>query len=339
MKYVGDNLQIVTFTVVTESYDNPDEAFSDNNSRIRELIDVWPGTADARVTAYSTFLGGSSLQDNGTQRWISRQRPKPYSPFLSAATGTPFLFCTSIMGGRPFGVGTPAAPLASREAVDAAQGTGRMEVIYTTLPYQVLADTAVLAGSGPLNGKPDEGWVLANSGITATRYIEKQIDHGGKFFTVRAGAIWVQIPGGARKVLNMGIPVSEPTQTITYIQYGIPLAAFPQNAIQKTMGRVNDALFDGYAAGTLLYLGCGLRQYNNPFGQRVIDAAHRMLYKPATGFTDNVAHGHNYILEVYKDPGTGVPTIDYLQMWTDKAAGSQPYKAMPMDAVFRPDQP
>jgi hypothetical protein len=328
--------------------ESPREVWATDGSRMTRDF-VIAGDTDTRIKAAADFLGFSRLvgagDDNGPPYYISRQLPHGY-PYITEAE-TFFLYAQSIPDGRPLGVGQ-AQPF----SLDGVDATGAdytnylMTVEYRTLSYDVRTDDALRTTTGPLSGLPDEGNALANapafgpgvlgvSAAAAGRYITRTARPGGKFLVLRQGMMRYTFD---QKPVPEGIPYAVPFSTLSYTWHQVPEGGVPNLAIEKALGTLNNARFDGYPAETLLLTNAVPRPYRNPFGERNYDVEYTFRYQPNVSPVTNAPQGQNTILRV----NAGV--IDYVSITSNGTfpppvgTGTPPYRLTDFAALFRPDQ-
>lgn len=306
-----------------------------------------PDVADREIIA-QTWLGYAYVA-TGTG---GRKAVKRFTPhYLPAVSGTPYLYCTALVSGEL--VGRPLRPTTHRTSAPgdrlAKSLCWRATFQYSVLPYDIREDDAILANGGPLyvgvgDAYPDEGRKLAVA-WSGTRYITKQVEHGGRVIPLRAGLFFYQETGtlgSADPPTAVGtsepIPFNEAISYITYTWHGVPADAVPFIAIGGQLNTVNDAKFDGFNKGTLLLVGHKLLPRRDSFGTRTFDVQYRMMYCARANSAGVGPLGHNAILRVRND---AAPAWWLVTANGDGAADDTKriYRYTDFERLFRPDQP
>ncbi len=185
-------------------------------------------------------------------------------------------------------------------------------------------------------GRPDEGyWLAQGNGQVGGRYVTREDEPGGYPQTIPRGFLHYQdtdvvIPEGIMKVV--------PTIQRSLTWHMIPRSAVPVGAIISQQGTVNNAAFDGYPAGTLLFDGVKPRRYRDPRLNRVIDLQYRFSCKPNVNRFGGLL-GWNSALEFIPQNGANPAFVDYVNLWSDTGGrGSPPYRSSNFATLFRPPQ-
>jgi hypothetical protein len=214
---------------------------------------------------------------------------------------------------------------------------------YRSLPYDIHEDESVLATAGELyvsvaEAYPDEGDALRR-GWAVSRYVSKLVEPGGRVIPLRNGCFYyvgVATAGGKDIPTLEPFPFNETLQHVNYVWHQVPLEGYPIKAVQTQLNTVNDAIFDGYPKGTLLFIDARETPRRDPFGQRTLDATYRFLFAPRCNAGLVGPLGHNAILRVDRILG---PRWTLVSTDATNGADKLPYRATDFSKLFHPDQP
>lgn len=329
---------------------SPVYRFANENAQVqRNLFLTAPELSYANILAAAQALVGYATVEEDfdgpggiKRRWISRSLPAAFAclPSPDNLGALSYLWCTSIASAEP----------ASRpESVDGDLSITnydwyRLSTLWETRLDNLFEDDAVLADAGPLSpiataiARPDEGDALRR-GWEHTRFITRQVDAGSRTVTARSIAFWALQEGVVAQGLNEGIAIAESRATVRYVWLGVPYEGVPFATINGRYGYVNDAEFDGFAAGTLLNLNSRYRQYRSAFGQRLLDYSFEMMYQPHFDEPSGQYMGWNSALRVVNGQKRYWPlSADGTTPGPAAAAGVNLFPYTDFSAFFRPSQ-
>lgn len=303
---------------------SPDIAMVRDGTRLKRTFKVeWDRAATG--LAQRDFIGYSKVQLGFGAKWfINRELPFVYPRILNSA-GNPFLYCVSCPALR--GVG----PLGKdADGVQTFQH-GLLDLEFRTLPYNVLRNEDIL-GVGDFIQVPDEG--LFGTDPTKRRYVTRLTKPAGKILSLPRGMMRVVNADAAKRTpIPEGIPFRQASATIVYIWHDVPEAGVPNATIQTSLNTINNAAFDVYAAGTLLFETVDIKPTVSPLGDRTADVQYTLKWLPNLSADGTTARGHNWILR--KVAGG----MDYVQVTSDGTlAGTPPYRSSDLADLFRPPQ-
>lgn len=327
-----------------EAKGGPSETWGVDESRvIRTLLffgaDRNSGpTFPLRQAIAENFIGKPNYTIAGGKKCITRLTPH----FYPSGGSTNYLYCTRILNsemvGRPL---TPHSP--AKTAVGdkiALYPCWRVTFEYRMLPYDIREDNEVKAVAGELyvsatEAYPDEGDAL-RVGWTGTRYISRIVRPSGRVLSLRQGVLKYEgvTDGSGRVVPTLEpFPFNETSCRVEYRWVQVPISAYPAATVQTYLNTVNDATFDGYTTGTLLFLDADIVPRRDPFGQRTVDVVYRMLWSPRHNGT--TALGHNAIPRIHAGG------VTYTLVNTSGTAGEtakRPYRYTSFVNLFHPVQ-
>lgn len=267
----------------------------------RNYIGPWAN----RIDFCKNMLGGPrEVLASGTYTYLSRQLPHVYpvdQRIVDRPIGTP-LFATKIV--RVQGVGVPAAGAATYEETSSYRGAiavynmARVTVQYETHPYEIMDDTDLQAVGGVRHES------------TLARYVTKVSEPSVEFRTAPMGS-YKYVPGG--QPIEMGLHKLFVYANIQLTWHEVPDYAVPSalhnpflssiSYIDECYGRVNNAAFRNYPAGTLLFMGAKFRPYRLAFpykSKHVYDITYLFkYYRPSSGVN------HQYVFTTLSTPGIG----------------------------------
>lgn len=301
---------------------SPSPQYANDNGRITRSLRIEDGSETARFAAAKALLGVQTLNTasgggGAISRWINRSTPRtatnpggmlPASypaqidPDLNP-NGNPYLWCTNIpqveMLGASEGIDVQQLPIYS--------GGARFHAEFNTVPYFIIPDNQILAASGPLVGRPDEGVALA-SGWQNSRFVSRYLKPGSRTITLPLGFMYnarlVDASGYDNAATKQGLAFRESIWTIKYTHHTVPLAAVPFPAMDICLGCVNANDFDFVKLGTLLLSDVELKQYYSALGQILVDTTYSMRYLPHFDGPVSTYHGWNsYLVGELTTPG------------------------------------
>lgn len=243
---------------------------------------------DFRYKFYDALIGWAEI-NGGTSAapaGLKRHLPEPH-PYMNN------VFCTGaklVMGtGRPdvertdciiAYVDTDLDPPGSAITINSAGGIGhygraRFVTKWEKLNFNVWSDEQM---SGTTAAAPQSEFF---------RFVDKTSDWSGQSIPIPGNQFkWVTITandGGVNQYLPAALSKKFYREEITYTWMRVP--DVPTVGIQACLGKVNNATFDGYAAGTLLFEAPMRKRMQNmpldPDGY-YYDHAFKMLYAPET---------------------------------------------------------
>lgn len=282
--------------------------------------------AISRATA--DFVGFPVLGGDGVNNWIARSIPLAYPDFTDLF-GVPF--CYAVSCSRIEGVGA-----IGRTASGAAlYNVAKMSLVFSSLTYKIRRDGDPLLVDG-LGLNPDESTLLRYVTGPIWKPFSRQI-------TLRRGLLKAVANVGDPAIKNTiteGIGLPEPGAEISYIWHGIPAAAFPILAISQAAGTVNDAQFDIFFPGTLLYETTNVIRHVSAIGDDILDLEHKFKFLPRPDKT-GIPQGWNSLLTYLTTSATSfVPEYDYRLYTLDGSIlGTPAFRTSSFEKLFRPDQP
>lgn len=353
--------------------DAPNERFGPAATSATRMFDLVDGSFQGRVQAAMDFLGyGVVVSLNGilggSPYYIHRVTPMPlpalsfvaykYAPSdVNAVTnnGDELIFAMPDMTNRLYAIGISRTeqlgqPLgvdlnASPAGTAAANYTrARQTVEFSTLPYAIKEDAQVLGVGVGGDTYPNEGAVLASSGWAATRYISRHSDQFSRIIKIPYGIAWVQSSVGAKQS-KVGIPKREGGSDVIYTWHAVPLEGTVPGVnigrISSFQGTINNATFDDYPAGTLLFDNYRTREYQGCFGERLADVMFTMCFLPNPAYgnrlvggvpvTKGTPQGWNSVFDVVAGQGE-----DYYPITADQAGTQNIYLANDFSLLFVP---
>lgn len=264
-------------------------------------------------------LGYPEIQSTpGGQKYISRKVPHAINVFRRLTDNQFFLYATRCaLSGK-----APGAPGFGFDGLEFPEYKHfHYKVTYETLPFDIRGDNQITktASDGSLSGvgKPDESYWQ--------RYITKIAKPSGEFLTLPvSGGVppthsyrWAGTGEAVAPVVERGIGRLLASCNLQVTWHQVPERAVPSifvnpdltepAMIDTTIGKVNNALFNGFRKGTLLLLGVSMNPFRSPFGDRIFDIVFMLKYfeplAPTSPSTDPVS-GHNFVYKPY-NPGRG----------------------------------
>lgn len=252
-----------------------DESYQNNAAKASRVFDVG---FDERWDFVREMIGWSEdYLPDGVTRYIKRTLPKAY-PVFTRKNNKPWLWArhaSSIKGLK--------AENWSAGRQHGRYNLSRVKIDYESVPYSIWRDDEIRNASGV----PDEALLY--------RYIVRTFQPSSEYLTFPRGAYkWVDDAVEANRAPvdgSHGRVVSFLEITYTWVEVpGVP------EALAGRIGAVNDALFDGAPAETLLLVGATLKPYRSVVGNRVFDIEMKMrLFNPESGV------GHNHFLRFKGD--------------------------------------
>ena len=253
-----------------------DESYQNNAAKASRVFDVG---FDDRWDFVREMIGWSedAFMPDGVTRFIKRTLPKAY-PVFTKKNNKPWLWArhaSSIKGLKADGW------VAAKQ--HGHYNTSRIKIEYESVPYSIWRDDEIKNTAGI----PDEAQLF--------RYIVRTFQPSSEYLTFPRGAYkWVDdgVPANRAPVDgSRGRVVSFLEITYTWVEVpGVPLA------LASLIGSVNNELFDGATAETLLLVGATLKPYRSVVGNRVFDIEMKTrLFNPESGV------GHNHFLRFKGD--------------------------------------
>lgn len=368
--------------------DSPNERFGPGSSSMTRFADLFDGSFQGRLQAAYDFLGyglvinsGTTAPDGSTLYYIHRVIPMAYpglpaNIFLPAAPGdlAPGTYPPGIINkffvlaitkteplGQPTGVDLDATPVGTAAGM---YKRARLSLECSTVPWAIIDDPTLIAQGGSTNGFPDEGAALAK-GWQFTRYIMRRREAFSRLIKIPYGVMQTNAPGqnNQQKINPTALPFREGGANFTYTWMRVPLTSGPvpgfnESRIGSALGMLNNATFDGKAAGTLLLDSYSTREYQGSFGEWLADVSFNMIYLPHNSSGNRLAAYNNLVLAGQSPPlpvspsgatlTKGTPTgwntlvdvdafgnWDYYDVMTAKGL-QKPFQTTDFSALFRP---
>lgn len=257
----------VTFVERVDKADpgcSPIESFAQDNSRTTRTYDV---AYTDRVKTIKSILGGQSTSGDGgveIKRYAPLNDPDWFATSWGPANqgdGLPFLFASEIS--KIEGIGKPAGGNFKNSAGDLAAATyltARISVTFSMPTFVIF----------PGNTSSDESnW---------SRWVTRDFRVSGEYLSVPGGAgmKFVTGPHTLKPVRIVGV---RPGKVIPKYDLRVTWQRVPQRAIgsivvnavlqsagtlgaiDTTIGKVNQGVFNGFPAATVLLLGCSIKAY------------------------------------------------------------------------------
>lgn len=318
---------------------SPKMSFAVDNSRITRTLLVGGASVDWKQ-AKQDFLGRCYVVKGALTRIIRRDIPHSF-PHES------WLYATAIPEMEQGSYDFTFQNVATYKQI-------KMQVVYSALTYNVKTDDEVLNTDelSLLNGLPDEGFALA-SGWENSRFVTKTVKPSAKLYSLARGAMRVvgaDLSNGTEKPLLEGLPIVEPAAEVQYTWHAVPLGdsvtgfGVPRVLHLTALGKLNNATFDTYPAGTLRLESVEPIPKRDCLGNRIFDIVYKMQFLPRVGHlkgqnqdgTQDASYGHNY---VYTVDSTADNLIVARVTSNGLAGGTPPYRSMDYGKLFNPDQP
>lgn len=339
---------------------SPIELFAADSARAVRNLYIFNATQLRRFRAAKALLGygRTSLHTGAVDRvCLTRQLPAGYptppDPDVNPEA-EPYQWARAITRSEPCGVPTGVSTQGASEYV-----SYRMTVEYSALPFYVKPDSEVLAEAGPLAATadgpalPDEGDALRR-GLYYSRYVSKFVEESTVLLTLREGFMRFLAKSKDDKtfVLPKGVPYTQSRCMVRYVWHEVPEDALPRKAIEASINTINNATFDVYAPGTLLFKSLSERLMQAPFGGRLWEVIYHFIWSPnvqtfalTTPDGDPLPPaqlGWNSVLRVRDDLSGGMANklngLAYESVIDATGAGRTPYRESDFSALFRPDQ-
>ena len=305
---------------------SPEFELADDGSRaVRTLFVPW----DEIQGLAENFLGHPSVQRGGGGKFI--QRVTPHAVRTVNFLGKSYLYATRIQRVEPWGLDDaftvdPFSGQRDTRTTDyeAKYGLAKVQIVYETLTYDVKEDNEITQTAG----KPDESYL--------ERYVTRIFQPSAEHLPLPTGLYeWTVAPLGnisgspGKLVPKYDVNVTwhhVPVEAIGSVLLNPDAASFP---LDLAIGTVNNAVFMGCAAGTLLLAAAELKPVRSAIGERIYDVVYRMSYFRET---------HQKILRV-----TGTPkVVSYREITADgvtnlvtMAAGKSIYDWTDFRLLFR----
>lgn len=343
--YTGDDG--FTIDYVEHVPGSPEPSFEPERTSATRVLDVdLDGTWTPAVKFARSLLGYPKSKAtfsgiNYIQRCTPDEYPEPL--LLTGSDGGVSLRAVKV---AMRGIGTPSYADCDTNGTNriAVYPKARLTVQYGTLPFDVWSERT-------------NGWESWNGGVRdeslLTRYVSKVVEPGGQYLTLPGDCFkFVAYDGGDVPPVGLGgRPVMQGTgrmlihfnMQLTWhmvpesmvpcaLVRPFPLVADGPQAIDNALGKVNDATFAGYPAGTLLLTGVRFRPYRSALGKRIYDITYQIkFFKPETG------KGHNHIFKQFGGEGRWYETTtDGTTNLIVQTAGRSIYDWYNFKTLFRP---
>lgn len=333
---------------------SPIELWAADSARAFRNFYVLNASQLRRLQAAKALLGyGKTKLDSATGRtYLSRRLPAAYPAVADPETNPkalPYQWARSISRGEPVGASTGLSAQGASE-----YPAYKMGVEFSALPFLIREDDQVLAQQGPLaadpetgaRALPDEGDSLRR-GLLNSRWVSRFIEEGVLTLVIREGVMKFKKKGKNNKdyVLPKGFPFNELRATVRYIHHELPEDAVPRDAIAAAVATVNDADFDSFRAGTLLFKSMSDRLMQAPFGgQRLWEVQFVFSWVPSLQTFAEPGQpkeqlGHNAMIRSRDDlePSDPLQGLAYEEV-VDKVKERNVYQKSSFPDLFRPDQ-
>lgn len=344
-------------TQFVDMHGSPDGNFYYDKGMIQRTIMVANDGVDQAIldfAGYATVMDGP-IDGDGLHRYIARVLPHQfptrqwmivqgvnninrkvfkYSDSISIS-GEPEGVISNITGDRYDGTALPRYKFAE------------MGLQYVMPTFKVKTDAQVsfvepTDPTYPYNFIPDEGWALAKGWRTYSRYVTRIIKHQSKMITLPAGLL--RDNTAQKRPILEGIAVNENVGVYEYTWHQVPEDALPENTWILAKNTVNDAVFDGQPAGTLLFNGAPeVTPEPNPITGLMYYKVKYTLYSyMLIDPIDNEIYGHNYIRRLVETSSGPPPVykIRVVKLTTDGVgaeAGATIFPSFDFRKLFRPD--
>lgn len=297
---------------------SPVEAWAPNQSRANRTLRVAWGS---RRQASYDFLGYSEvLVGTSGTNYLSREVPHNYPD-------EPKIWCTDIP--RIVGAG-PIGFTGADTNMLAAFTFAELTLTYTATLYNILTDAEmVAAGYTNSDGEISEGVALKSS---FGRYVTYRSKPGLRQLILNRGAVK---RSDTNQMIPEGVPVPVPYEDIELTWHQIPEAALNTTVWGQTQGKINDDVFLGRPAETLLMEAPEIVTREGMYGARSYDVIFRMRYYPQYD-SGGVASGWNYLL--LPKGASGVAYLDMVKMTINTANTEAPFKTADFTKCFEPAQ-
>lgn len=316
-------------TLYLESNESPEGSYYFDRGQVARKIQVdWP----ARDQAIRDFAGTVEvLYNDEGQGYLRRTTPHPFPP-------RPWMYVQSIPKEQPCCLRGNDGGTADGLGV-ARYELCELTLVYAMPTYNIREDASIVAPDGPLAGLPDEGYALEQGRVNHSRYVSWVPRLASKTLELNQG----MLKDEDNKLIVSGIPFPEPVGEVLYTWHQVPEEALPVGVWIANGNSVNDATFDIWPAGTLLFDGPPeVRTNPNPMtGQTLADVTYKFKVSiKADPSTDPVTvRGHNYIYrrKVVGDPP--VPLLIPRLVTTDGVgndAGTRMFRDFDFKKFFRP---
>lgn len=287
------NAQIVKF--VWEVPDSPTETFMPGQAKCTARVRV---AYDQRNQFLDAVVGYSYEKTIGGKRVLRRVLPLayPYHPGLycigsSRGEGRSASGAVTPRGIAALGVISAVVPIFIEPALGQPDYLDSvLELVFSTLEYRPRPDSEVLSQDATptgWTGLPDEGDALAR-GIK--RYITRTGVDAGTYRTLPLNMLYYKEFG--IPIQNASATFYEHAEDLTYEWFDIPEICLPRTAWAQCAGKVNDATFDGYPRGTLLYRGKTYKRETDALGREIYRIKYNFRWLPR--FWRDEQRGHNF---------------------------------------------
>ncbi len=313
-------------TLYLESNESPEGSYFLDRGQIARKIQVdW----EARNQAIEDFGGTVTVLYNGSgQGYLNRSVPHAFP-------ARPWMYVQSIPKEMPIAIRGNSGGTTDGLGV-ATYEICELTLVYAMPTYKIKADEDVLAAAGPLAGLPDEGRALERGYNLYSRFITRVPKYSSKILVLNKG----MLKDSDGKLIVEGLPLPEPGGEIQYTWHQVPEECLPQLVWIANCNVVNDAEFDGWPAGTLLFDGVPeFRSAPNPMtGQILSDVTYRfkISIKPDLSDDPPTILGHNYVYRLTPAPTRVLIPKLVTTDGVGAAAGSTLFREFDFKKFFRP---
>jgi len=290
-------------TLFCDKDGSPDATLYPDRGQLIRTIYIAHSDVDAGVLDFAGTQVRSDPGPNGG-RAILRTIPANYPK-------RPWMYVQGVNSITPLGSraknpeGNTLADFQGRDTDDTPlYQTAEVALMYTMPTFKVKSDEDIKNFDGSEDNSmylmPDEGNALA-SGYANSRYVTRYIKPMAKMLTLPRGLLKDE----NSKIILESIAITEHTSEYHYVWHQVPEDCLPEAQWMLGANCVNDAVFDGRPAGTLLFSGePELKLNTNTItGQILYDVTYRFLSLLIPDATVNPPEfkGWNYI----RRPTTG----------------------------------
>jgi hypothetical protein len=228
------------------------------------------------------FLGYPLVETDEDSSYLSRNIPD-WMADVTDSQGNVYLFATKMTA---MGIGIPDdvdEVGTHNELTDTPiYEAWKCQINYETLTYDILDDDEMEdAGYVDDYGNPDESYLV--------RYVTKVVGPSAEYLTLPTGGFSFVVPGfsGAAPVVQGGPGKIVCNFDLSLTWHMIPKSAVPSAvvnpdtenpAIDLSLGKVNDSLWNGFPTGTLLMVGAAIKPIRSTAGDRLYDLEYRFKF-------------------------------------------------------------
>jgi len=145
---------------------------------------------------------------------------------------------------------------------------------------------------------------------TSSTDLPRRFEFGGELLRVPPDNLSENVPNWSW--LGSGQPVPDDVDMIKIIPTGSLIITTVTNNVDALkakiiarVGKINDAVFEGFAAGTLLYMGASAEEYHNSTGGKRWRSDHTFQFRLPTNTAGADADGWNYVYRANNQGNNG----------------------------------